>query len=320
MSRAPSKRDTSLIINGKWILLALLLTAIAVPLITWGVLRAVEADMAIGSPPLSWAARASWPSPPIKRTTLERPRSNYGGYTQPVSKWRELDFQYASPKIAEARKSAAAAASAAATDEQREAIERRAEHEVREISERIDRAIQRCATLARAAGTGAFTSERTLAELQAVAAEHPWLFYPPYLIGTWHRLHGDHAAADRWYEQAYHLAPAVLKVRYRTPGGQPVEGLELGTFEITCDRVIDDPETEIFDGELDQTLKLVYPALATGQRGAVYLPVFHTVYRATKVPEPKGIEIAYRQLEGWFQFPGRIGSPKPATVTQSVSP
>lgn len=250
------------LVSGKKVLLVSLAALSLVPLITWATLRKVEADLAIDQPPLSWAGRADWPSPPVKRVTLERPRSNYGALSE--SKWRDLDFAV-SPQI----ESATAALHALAVAPE------------------------------------AFASQRTREQLEHAAAEQPDFFYPVYLLGTWHRVHGDAATANRYYQQAFALAPAVVELRYRDPGDAPAANVELGLAELTCDRVI--------DGKIDQTLKLAYPRLVTDQRGTVYLPAFHAVYRATILPRPRGYGTQYH-VEGWFQFPGRIGSPKPAVI------
>lgn len=269
-------------ISGKLVLLALLITACLVPFVTWATLRKVERDMAISQPPLSWAQRAAWPTPPIKVTTLERSRLNYGGYHPAVSKWKSLDFAV-SPGVETMVKRAAALAAVTMPD------------------------------APAAADADAFTSDAVRAELEQLAAEHPDEFYPPYLLGSWHRLRGDQEQADAWYEKAFALAPAVIKLRYVDAADHPMRDLPVGTIEVTCDRVIDDPATEVEENVLDQTLKLVYPDLVTDKTGSVYLPCFHTVYRMTAWPPPPGYKAQHR-VEGWFEFPGRIGSPKPTIV------
>lgn len=263
VNESEKRREIGGLVSGKRVLLVSLVALSLVPVATWATLRKVEADLAINHPPLSWAQRADWPSPPIKRVSLERPRSMYGGRTSD-SKWRNLEFNV-SPAIAAATHAA---------------------HELAFAPE-------------------AFASAAAREQLEALAAEHPDYFYPPYLLGTWHRIQGDSEAADRYYEQAFALAPAVIKLRYVDPGDRPIADFEIGPAEITCDRVI--------DGELDQTLKLAFPHLVTDDRGTVYLPVFDAVYRASLLPRPQGYGTQYR-FEGWFEFPGRIGTPKPAIV------
>jgi hypothetical protein len=280
-STAAADRPEHRSVNGKFILLALVLTACVVPLITWGVLRAVERAMAIDQPPLVWAERASWSSPPIKVATLEDRPSNYS-MRQPTSKWKSLDFAVA-PEVEAAVHAGAAIAWAADRDPAAWAAD-----------------------------------ENVGSELAAAAAAQPDFFYPHYLLGSWHRLRGEADAADEHFTRAFALAPAVIKIRYIDPNDQPMVGLEVGTIEITCDRVFavptdpDDPDSPRVN-ELDQTLKLVYPALETDTMGAVYLPIFHTVYRATNLPQPPGYRAQYR-WDGWFQFPGRIGAPRPTVV------
>lgn len=311
-------------ISGKWVLLALLVTLCLLPLITWVTLRQVEEALAIDTPPLSWAERATWPSPPIKRLTLERSQSP--GYYA-TGRWRPFEFSFGTATVQAIEHAGRERLAAAKTDEERSAIEAETREQLAAANARIEAAVTECDALARLAdpelGTvpaaavpaTTFTDVAVRDRLAQLASQHADLFYPKYLLGTWHRLTGDAAAAERLYEEAFALAPAVVKLRYRTPAGEPVTGVDAGSLELALDRVIPDDKLtpDINENALDQSLKLVYPRLTTDESGCLYLPAFHTVYRFTALPEPAGYH-ARHYIEGWFQFPGRIGSPKPTLV------
>ena len=147
-------------------------------------------------------------------------------------------------------------------------------------------------------------------ELGAVAAQYPNFFYPVYLLGTWHDRVGDPSDAHRCYEQAFRLAPGVVKQRFTNESGQPITGLEIGTIEIAFDRVI--------DGELNQTLKLAYPDVVTDDQGLIYLPVFHTACRFTSRSNHSKQNTSYG-TDGWFEFPGRIGTLPTAIVEKEAA-
>ncbi len=275
MSGTPKDERRGLI-DGRYVIAMLFLTVVVLPAIVWGTLQWVRTELAIEQPPLSWAQRADWPSPPISRTSLERPASTMG-YSHDKGKWEDLAFQ---------------------------------------VSTREEQVIKRCAAIAgtvpdaHATGDGqvpTFSSAAARDELESFVQQHPQMFYPRYLLGTWHRLFGDAEAAAPHYEQAFAHAPAVVKQRYVDPADEPLGSFYVGTWELACDRVI--------DGELDQTLKLLYPELETDASGWVYLPVYDTVYRATKLPEPPGYRVRY-QISGWFRFPGRLGTLKRAVVLE----
>lgn len=266
MIRKPNKSG---LVAGKLVLLVMFASAALVPALVWLTLRWVQADLAIDHPPMSWAHRASWPSPPIKRTTLEQPRRSYG-YHEPKGRWRDSGFQ---------------------------------------ISDGAESDIGRCLAVAGLADPERdwIHSPNVRRGLEEVAADRPDLFYPPYLLGTWHRRARHEQEADPYYERAFALAPAVLKQRFVGTCGQPLARFKVGTIEIACDRVI--------DGELDQTLRLVYPDLVTDEQGWVYLPVYHTVLRLSVLPQLPGLAVQYG-IDGWFEFSGRIGALKPAVITK----
>ncbi|HEX7009463.1 MAG TPA: tetratricopeptide repeat protein [Phycisphaeraceae bacterium] len=159
--------------------------------------------------------------------------------------------------------------------------------------------------LAKLAARGDFTEDDVRQRLQAILDEHPDSFYAAYLLGTWHRLHGQQDQADQLYERAFAAAPVVIQLRYVGANGMPVAGLEVGTVRIEHNR--------IQNHELDPSLVLRYPALVTDARGRVYLPAYRTVFRAVGLPVPAGYEVTYPSL-GWFDVVNRIGTLPPAQV------
>lgn len=308
-------------VSGRTILLVGLVAAVVFFALTYLAMLAIREDFAVGQAPLSWAQRADWPSPPVRRVTLERGTTNYG-FNRPTTKWKDVHFELTSARIRDIRAQGAASLAAAeasnATPALREQIERQTTERVAQEAQRIEEAIRQCAALARLADPHLrssehagpamdvpFTDPSVRERIEAIAAEQPDLFYAHYLLGTWYRVNGDAARADELYEKAFALAPAAIKLCFVDPGDQGVGDLKVGAMEITFDRVI--------DGELDQTLKLVYPHLVTDAAGYVYLPTFHSVYRFTALPEIEGHNVRY-SLEGWYQFPGKVGAPRPAMV------
>jgi hypothetical protein len=163
-----------------------------------------------------------------------------------------------------------------------------------------EQAVLACATLA---ANPTFTDDTTrLSVLQHARSQDN--FYAHYLLGTWHRLHGNTPDADVHYQRAFDLAPKVIVIRYTDAQGNPIPNLRLDRIEIGCDRVTDDGET------LDQRLVLVYPNLTTDPTGRVYLPVYDTTYRPVYLPKPEGLQITYDPAEGWFRLPTRLGTIK----------
>lgn len=283
--------DTSRIVSGRWILLSLLVIAMLIPFLTWIVLRNVEAKMALDDAPLVWSERATWTSPPIKRTTLEKVQSSPMEGGRPVTtKWVRLDFAI-SPEVEAVLRDAAA------------------------IASRDDFASDATGPALEALATRTVT---LLQRNEGEREEQRHRFYLNYLLGAWHAARGEEPAADEAFARAFADAPAVVKVRYLDMSEHPQASLRLSPAELTLDRVLDaDPATAAFEERLDQTLKLVYPHLVTDQTGSIYLPAFHSVYRWSRTPQPlDGREALYRQVEGWWQFPGRIGSPKPVIVRE----
>ncbi len=279
-----SERDSSIMISGKVALVGFVLGIPVLFLVTWLTLRNVEAKLATGDAPLVWAERANWATPPIKRTTLEDKPGEFG--RPPKGKWVRLDF-HLSPEVEAVVKEAAALAASEdfASDATGAAL--------RELAAR------RPAVIPREGGP----------------AEQPHGFYLDYLLGAWHQARGEAGEAEAAYTRAFAGAPAVIKVRFEYGPDEPAAGLRLEPAELAHDRVVDgDPSTPDFEEHLDQSLKLVYPHLVTDETGTIYLPAFHTVYRWARVPESATHDLRYWQTEGWFQFPGRIGAPRPAAV------
>lgn len=272
-----SRGDKGKSVSGKQVLVALFGVLALVPLVVWVAIRLVERDLGAAPAPLSWAERSAWGSPPITQTTLEREPSPYSANK---SRWRDPEFQ---------------------------------------ISEAEEAAVHRCAELARAmedwADAAEFGGARDAEaldavgkELKQIATEQPGCFYPPYLLGRWSDLKSDSTAAAAYYEQAFSLAAAIIKQKFVDEQDKPLAAWPVGSMEITCDRVI--------EGELNQTLKLRFPALVTDEHGWVYLPVYRSAYRATALPQPPGYQVKYG-FNGWFKFPGRIGA-APAAVVRRV--
>ena len=98
--------------------------------------------------------------------------------------------------------------------------------------------------------------------------------------------------------QAYRHAPRVIVQRYENAEGDPIVGAEVPSFELECNRVE--------NSSLNPSPKLVYFNLVTDEEGAIYLPVYDTVLRATSKSYPKDIPVNYPTL-GWFECRGRAG-------------
>lgn len=166
------------------------------------------------------------------------------------------------------------------------------------------RVVAELAELARAEG---FARDSTRQRLEQVHSDRPGLFYATYLLGHWHRIHGDDARADALFELAFADAPAAIQQSYVTPRYQPVPKLPVGKIELICYRS---------DGEsMDDSLRLVFPELVTDEQGRIAAPVYRTVYRVAARNEPEGL-VAHHSEPEVFQFPGRIGALPAAVVEQ----
>ncbi|MFA9476896.1 hypothetical protein ACERK3_01185 [Phycisphaerales bacterium AB-hyl4] len=178
------------------------------------------------------------------------------------------------------------------------------------LSSHEEAVLRQCIVLARMAEDDleAFTQPGMGSMLQQLARQAPQSFYPSYLLGTWHRLRGESEPANAAYRASFERAHGVVKQRYVTTDNQPLAGQVVGTFELSHARS---------DGQrLDDTLVLVYPALETDRRGFVYLPVYDTLYRISRPPQPTDYHVRY-DAETWFDFPDRVGTLRPAVVRPS---
>ena len=158
-------------------------------------------------------------------------------------------------------------------------------------------ALNRAAALA--GDEASFTEGATREALETLAEQHPDLFYPRFLLGTWHRLQGDAAEAERHFTEAFDRAPAALVRRYTAGGSsQPAADAPVPTLAVGVDQVIDD--------ELDRSVVLVYPFLQTDADGFVYLPVYKTILRLADPAAPSGFTPTEEKPQ-WFTFYGHVG-------------
>lgn len=263
MHDAALQHDKPGLINGKLILLALGLTLVACAAF-WVVTNAlVRESLAIQEEPLHYAQRASWPTPPVKHTTMELPISNYAP-SGPQEKWKKINL---------------------------------------ELSPLERDLIDESATLA---GSDGFTDDATRARLVEITDRYPRLWYPRWLLGHWHALHGTTDEADRLFNEVFKLAPATLMIPYENPAGRAMVDLPVGTITLACDQA---------DGKtIDQTMHLVYPQLVTDDAGRVYLPVFHTILRFVDFTEPAGYHAHLGSDYQWFEYPGKVAQLRPTVV------
>ena len=142
--------------------------------------------------------------------------------------------------------------------------------------------------------------EQATSTLEQIAADHPDLFYARYLLA---RQQDD----DALYQEAFALAPAVVKIRFADALDQPMAHLPLGTIQIVC--------AQLDDRVLDESLVLVYPDLVTDDKGLVYLPIYATPCRTSVLPQPPGYEAIY-DWQGWFEFPHQTATLPTVQVRQ----
>ncbi|MEM9021856.1 MAG: hypothetical protein AAGC44_14970 [Planctomycetota bacterium] len=107
-------------------------------------------------------------------------------------------------------------------------------------------------------------------------------WYPPYLLASWHGANGDQPAYQRWMSVAFGRTSAAIIQRLVDPAGNPLAGHRLPPVAIGFDRVV--------EGEINPTLKLVYPSPVSDERGFVYLPAWPTIYRLADPASPLGVE------------------------------
>lgn len=161
--------------------------------------------------------------------------------------------------------------------------------------------------LAALARSDAFEADATRARLEEVRAERPGLFYASYLLATWHRMHGNGERAAALYEAAFKTAPRAIQQQYIDPRNHELPHLPVGRVEVICYRS---------DGQrMDDSLRLVYPALVTDERGFIQMPVYRTIYSINGRAEPTGYQVKYIDPPV-FQFPGQVGTLDAAMVEQ----
>ena len=147
-------------------------------------------------------------------------------------------------------------------------------------------------------------------QLEAILEQLPNFFYAEHLLATWHRNRGSAEEAERYQRLAVAHAPVVLIQAYTSEDGRPLAKTDVRRIEIECNRVQ--------NGSLNPSLRLVFPACVTDERGRVYLPVYDTVYRLGSISHPDGWDMTVPSL-GWFEsrklglLPAAIVRPKPST-------
>lgn len=148
------------------------------------------------------------------------------------------------------------------------------------LSPTDEQMLHRLTTLAQRADFFELAANRDL--LEAASAEHPDQWYPPYLLASWHAANGDASAYQHWMAEAFGRTSAAIVQRLVDRQGAAVAGYRLPPVAVGFDRVV--------NGELNATLKLVYPAPISDENGFVYLPTWPTIYRLADPDTPPGVE------------------------------
>lgn len=270
------KRDKGNLINGKWVLLATLVLLPVVVLTVAMIAHLLTQSLQRNQPPINWHDRQQWVSSPVLNVELEKV-----GFLNPPGTTELRDRPFA---LDEAEESIVKQAAALVHDE----------HDPRTP----------------AVGNGnehvpPFTSENVHTALLALVEKKPTLFYPRYLLARWHDLHDDAEASAAAYEQAMNDAPAALVMRFVDSANQPMPNFHVGTLHLRFAR--------IHDGQLDDSLVLVYPDMTTDELGQLYLPVYRGAMRLISPPQPTGYRVNYPH-SAWFECVGRIGRLPPAVV------
>ncbi|MFW6061069.1 MAG: hypothetical protein ACODAQ_12885 [Phycisphaeraceae bacterium] len=165
-----------------------------------------------------------------------------------------------------------------------------------------EEAVQQLAALASA---GSFDDEATRQRITAIREDHPDLFYADYLLATWHRLHDNDDRAATLYQQAFRTAPRAIQQQYIDGRNRELPDLPVGQLTVICYRS---------DGErVDESLRLVFPALRTDARGFIHLPVYRTIYSIVDREPPPGHRVTDLDPPV-FQFPGQVGTLEAALV------
>ncbi len=166
------------------------------------------------------------------------------------------------------------------------------------VSPDTQHAINRAAALAR--DEAAFPEDSTRAALEELVEQHADLFYPRFVLATWHRLQGHSDEAERYFTESFDRAPAALVRRYTAADGSGVSaaGVPVPTLAFGVDQVIDD--------KLDRSVVLVYSFLETDADGFVYVPVYKTILRQADPAASPGLAPVEEKPQ-WFTFYGHVG-------------
>ncbi len=168
-----------------------------------------------------------------------------------------------------------------------------------EISPGEEQVVKRCITiLTRWHSMDANRTNKNREELEAVLSENPEFFYCEFLLGMWHRDHGDKEIGKELIKKACEHAPVILVQKYQDENGEAIAGLEIQNYNIECNRVK--------KGYLNPDLVVKFRDLVTDEDGCVYVPVYDTVYRLTSASLPEGYNISYPKL-GWFKSKSKVG-------------
>ncbi len=158
-------------------------------------------------------------------------------------------------------------------------------------------------------GVLAFEAQTVRAGLQSLLQKNETLFYAAFLLGDWHRIHGNATEAERYHKLAYTHAPIVLIQRFQHADGSPLTGAAIQELTIEYNRVV--------AGSLDPSLQLCYTNLTTDEEGCVYVPVYDTVYRRFSISHPTGYEVSVPRL-GWFETARSVAELPPVTVAPTL--
>lgn len=158
-------------------------------------------------------------------------------------------------------------------------------------------------------GVSQFEAVEVRDELQSLLQKNETLFYAAFLLGDWHRKHGDVAEAERYHKLAYRHAPIILIQRFQHADGSPMAGAVIQELTIECNRVA--------SGSLDPSLQLCFTNLTTDEAGCVYVPVYDTVYRRFSISHPTGYEASVPRL-GWFETYRSVAEMPAVSVTPTL--
>lgn len=148
------------------------------------------------------------------------------------------------------------------------------------LDPQVERTVLQCVGLAR--DTASFDNQTTRDQLEPIASDPAFGFYPAYLLAVWHQRNGNPSEQHTWMQAAYDRAGGAIAQRLVVKGGGPAAGVQLPPVAIGFDRVI--------DGERDWTLVLHYPLLPSDADGFIYLPTYRSVYRLVDPALPTGAD------------------------------